>query len=445
MLGSQLGSVSCPVCRAPLNVQPVNIIDAEKQPEMKVRLLQGAVNAFRCPNCGNAGVLQTPLLYHDGSKQILFAFTPANLSMKSADSQKMIGSLTNALMSSLAPEKRKAYLFQPKTFLTHESLMQAILEADGITKEMIEGQKARVKLLNDLAAVRDNDEQIKQIVSENQALIDAEFFDILGSLVETAHMQGQSQTAQSLLTLRQRLLPLTEVGRKALEAENRMREELQATKAELLKRMLETRDQTELDDLVRTGRAFMDYAFFQEIADKIEASPRDAKRLTQRRSDILAISERQDEEDRKMLGERAEFLKKILQAADPATALRSEPGLLDDAFFTVLQANVQAAARAGQTQAVNTLQRLGSMAMEVIRDNAPPMIKLVNSLLEAETAEERQKLLDGRPELITSELADTLRVLVDEMGARGQVEAVERLRAVLAQTEALLTREGTRK
>ena len=156
-----------------------NIVDAERQPELKVSLLQGTLNAFKCPKCGNAGVLATPLLYHDGSKQLFLALTPANMNAKAADSQKMIGSMTNMLMNSLPPEKRKAYLFQPKMFLTMESMVQAILEADGITKEMIEAQKAKANLFEDLLEQVDNDEQFKQLVTKNEALIDEEFFDML--------------------------------------------------------------------------------------------------------------------------------------------------------------------------------------------------------------------------------------------------------------------------
>src|SRR5512137_1924484 len=98
-MSPQVGSIACPVCRNPLNVPVETIVDAERQPELKVRLLQGTLNAFQCPKCGNAGILSSPILYHDGSKQLFFVLTPATLNVKGPDSQKMIGTMTNALMS----------------------------------------------------------------------------------------------------------------------------------------------------------------------------------------------------------------------------------------------------------------------------------------------------------------------------------------------------------
>jgi len=45
---------------------------------------------------------------------------------------------------------------------------------------------------------------------------------------------------------------------------------------------------------------------------------------------------------------------------------------LDEAFFSILTANIQQAARAGQNQAAAAMQRLGAEAMKIVRENAPP-------------------------------------------------------------------------
>ena len=50
-------------------------------------------------------------------------------------------------MNSLPQEKRKAYLLRPQTMLTMQSLIERILEGDGITKEMIQEQQKRLALL----------------------------------------------------------------------------------------------------------------------------------------------------------------------------------------------------------------------------------------------------------------------------------------------------------
>jgi hypothetical protein len=439
-MSPQVGSIACPVCRNPINVPVENIIDAERQPELKVSLLQGTLNAFKCPKCGNSGVLATPLIYHDGSKQLFLALTPANMNAKAADSQKMIGNMTNTLMNSLPPEKRKAYLFQPKIFLTMESMMQAILEADGITKEMIQSQKAKANLFEDLLAQVDNDEQFKQLVTKSEALIDDEFFDMLTSLVAVAQNQGDAQSINDLLLLRQKLLPITKVGQAILEQEKKMKDEMVAAKVDLLRRVVETQDEKELEGLVRAGRPFMDYAFFQSMADQIEAAnPKEAKRLSDRREAILAITEQQDEADKKLLTERVELLKRLLQSPDPVAVMKEQPALLDEAFFTILTANIEQAARAGQKQAATAMQRLGNEAMKIIRENAPPEIKLINRLFEAQYPDETLTILKENKDTINDAFVETLRTLVDELEDRGQVQSVERLHKIVQQVESFVS------
>ena len=55
----------------------------------------------------------------------------------------LIGKMINQVTESLPPEQRKAYLFQPQTTLTMQGMLERILEADGISKEEIEAQRAR--------------------------------------------------------------------------------------------------------------------------------------------------------------------------------------------------------------------------------------------------------------------------------------------------------------
>ena len=438
-ISQQTASVKCPVCQNPLAVSIDSIIDVERQPELKMRLLEGQLNTFPCPSCGNVIGLSTPILYHDGSKELLFCLTPANASVLGGDTQKVIGNLTNALMNSLPPEKRKAHLFQPKTFLTLESMVAAILAADGITKEMIEAQQAKIKLIERLLEAMDDDSKLKSIVAENENLLDREFFVMLGSLIAAAQSEAQKKAVQDLVILHRRLMPLTEAGRELLAAEKKLQEEIVAAKDELLRRLLETQDEAELEALVRAGRPYMNYAFFQELTDKIDsADPDEAKRLTARREQILAISERQDEETKQLLTERTELLKRLLQAGgDPEPLLREESQLLDEAFFSILSANIQQASQAGRKEAVEVLQHIGTRAMEIIRENAPPAIKLIDQLMEAGTTEERDRILKENTGELGPEFFEIVEVLTAELASAGQVAAADRLKEIAEQAKLL--------
>ncbi len=255
-----------------------------------------------------------------------------------------------------------------------------------------------------------------------------------------AQNSGEAEGINDLLRLRQKLLPITKAGQTILEAEKKLREDLVATKAELLQRIIDAQDDEDLDGLVRAGRPFMDYAFFQELADKIDAAdPKEAKRLSDRRSAILEISEQQDEADKKLLSARAELLKRLLQAPDPRPILQEQAAQLDEAFFTILTANIEQAARAGQKQAATTMQRIGAEAMAIVRENAPPEIKLINKLFEAEYPDETLKLLRDNKNTINDRFIETLRTLVDELESRGQIQSVERLHKIVQQVEAFVS------
>ncbi len=430
-IGQQGASIQCPVCQTRFTVPVENIIDVDERPDLKNRLLQGQLNLFPCPSCRNVVGLTTPLLYHDGDKGLLFCLTPANTSLGGNDTQKMIGTLTNALLNRLPAEKRKAYLFQPKMFLTLESMIEAILEADGITKEMIEAQRAKIALIEQLLEAQADEEKIKSLVAENETLFDHEFFQLLAAVISAAQAEQQSESLQILLSLRRTLLPLTQAGREIMEAEQKLREEVAATKEEFLKRLVDAKDETEVDALVRSGRPFLDYAFFQEFTRKIEgATAEEAKRLKARREQILTVSERQDEEMKTILTARAELLKKLLQSREPESVLREEAASLDEAFFTVLSANAQQAAQAGQKEAVEALQRIGTLAVRVVQENAPPVVKLINQLADEDEPAARTRMLQQNKELVNDEFFDIIAAMSAELAEMGRDEVAERLDAI---------------
>ena len=433
-IGQQAASVQCPVCQTPFTVPVDNIIDVGERPDLKSKLLQGQLNLFPCPSCGNVVGLSTPVLYHDGDKGLLLCLTPANTSLSGNDTQKTIGTLTNALMNSLPAERRKAYLLQPRMFLTLDSMIEAILEADGITKEMIEAQKSKIALIERLIEAQEDDEKIKSIVAENESLIDEEFYQLLAAFISATQAEQQSESLQILLNLRRKLLPLTEAGREVLGAEQKLREEMAATKEEFLNRLVDAKEESEVDALVRSGRPFLDYAFFQDLTRKIEAaSPEEAKRLKARREEILTISERQDEETKELLTSRAELLKKLLQSSEPETLLREQAVSLDEAFFTVLSANAQQAAQAGQKEVVDALQRIGTSAVRIVQENAPPVVKLINQLAEEDDAAARTQVLQKNEDLVNGEFFDIIDAMSAELAEIGRDEVAERLEAIANQ------------
>jgi hypothetical protein len=132
--------ISCPNCRQPIMADINQLFDVGVDPRAKQMVLSGMFNIAQCPQCGYQGNLATPIVYHDPEKELLLTYFPAELALPVNEQERIIGPLIKQVVSSLAPEKRKGYLFQPKTMLTLQVLIETILGADGITKEMIEAQ-----------------------------------------------------------------------------------------------------------------------------------------------------------------------------------------------------------------------------------------------------------------------------------------------------------------
>ncbi len=71
-------SVKCPKCGNISDITVWNSITVGNSEDLKEDLLKGRVNIFRCPECGVAGLMPTPLLYHDEAKKLMISFSPCN-------------------------------------------------------------------------------------------------------------------------------------------------------------------------------------------------------------------------------------------------------------------------------------------------------------------------------------------------------------------------------
>ena len=143
-------SVPCPNCRQPVLIDLKRLFDINTDPQAKETLLSGGANAIHCPNCHFQGVYPTPIVYHDPDKELLLTYFPAELHTPITEQEKTIGPLIKKVMDDLPPEKRKAYLFKPQTMLTYQRLLETILEADGITPEMMKAQQEKLLLMQEL-------------------------------------------------------------------------------------------------------------------------------------------------------------------------------------------------------------------------------------------------------------------------------------------------------
>jgi uncharacterized protein YutE (UPF0331/DUF86 family) len=326
--------INCPNCRQPITADIEQLFDVGQDPASKQRLLSGAVNIAQCPNCGYQGALATPMVYHDPQKELLLTFFPPDLNMKMEEQERMMGPLLNKVVNNLPQEQRKAYLLRPQAVLTMQGLIERVLEADGITKEMIQAQQKRLNLIQRLMG--QSEEIIEQAGREEDELIDTEFFSILSRLVESAMVSGDEDSARSLADLQRKLLATTTTGRK-LEAQNKEVQDAihdlqelgeNLTREKLLDMLVNASSDVRISVLTSLARPALDYEFFQMLSERIEnAKGSGRERLIQLRTQLLEMTQEIDRQIEKRVEQRSkENLEQLLAARGYRGCYRAEPG-----------------------------------------------------------------------------------------------------------------------
>jgi hypothetical protein len=442
----QTVSVACPSCGTRFATPVLTLIDAGQHPEAKALFLSGQANVAVCPQCGNAGMLSTPLVYHDPEKELLFTYVPQEMGMSEMEQQRLIGDLTNALMAALPAEQRKGYLLRPRSFLRLEAMINAILEADGITPEMLEAQRARATLLDRL--LRATSDEARQIIAqENQAQIDYEFFQLLTLNLELAQSEGQEQIGQELLRLRQQLLEWTATGQEIADREDAIRSlGREVTREGLLDKLVEAAlagKEARIETLVAFARPAIDYVFYQQLTERIEAAEkaRDTKKartLKDLRQSILGLTARIDAELQQATDEAAQFLQEILDSDDPEEALLANLDQVDELFLSVLAREMEATEKTGQQDRAERLQRLSGALLAIIEESQPPQIRLINQLLSSDYPQGTQALLEENREQMNDQLLEIMDLVHNDLVQNGRKKLAERLVQIRAQAAALV-------
>ena len=406
--------INCPNCRQPIVAEIDQLFDVGADPSAKQRFLSGAFNIAQCPSCGYQGAISTPLVYHDPQKELLLTFIPPEVGLQRNDQEKLIGQLINQAISRLPQEQKKAYIFRPQSALTLQGMVERVLEAEGITKEMIQAQQQRMNLIQRLLSAPD-DAARAEIAMQEDNLIDANFFTLLRRLQETALMGGDQEAARAFVALQGAILPVTTMGRE-LQAQA---QEIEAVMTELkqignnLSREqlvdMATRDGSEvrLRTLVSLTRPLMDYAFFQAISEKIERSRGEGRnRLVGVREKLLQFTQDFDKEIEEHRLNSRELLDKILVTPDIDAAMEEVLPAIDDFFIQEVNERLEVERRKGDLSTISKLQKIITAIQEA--SAPPPEIAFIEELLAAPDEQSMQALLEENAEAVSPEFLDLL-------------------------------------
>ncbi len=431
-------SVPCPNCRQPVIIDLQRLFDLNTNPEAKELLLSGGANAFQCTTCGYQGSYPTPIVYHDPDKELLLTYFPPELHTPVTEQEKTIGPLIKKVMDDLSPEKRKAYLFNPQTMLTQQRLFETILEADGITPEMMKAQQEKLLLLQELANA--TAERMETLILENDHKIDEELFILLSRLAQASATANDQQSVHALTHVQEALLEHSSVGKaaalEAAETRAAMTELQELSKTGLTRENLLDLFISHAGNEIRTtaiasmARGGLDYTFFQTLTDRIEASDEAEKpKLEALREKLLVVVEAIDKAVQAQLADSHQLLEELLAADNIEQATREALPRINQSFTDVLNNEVTVAQQANDTEKLEKLVVVVSVLRAASSSGA--VLQIIEEMLRLETAEERNELLNQAGDLINDEFTQTLSRLVTQVEEQGdQPDLVEKLKEI---------------
>ncbi len=441
-----MAPITCPNCANHFTTPVLPVIDVGQNPDLKGLFLSGQVNIAVCPQCGHAGMLSTPLVYHDPEKELLFTFAPTELGAMDADQQRFVGDLTNRVISALPAEQRKGYLLQPRNFLRLEAMLDAILEADGITPEMLKAQRDRAELLDRL--LRATSEDARHVIArENNDQIDYEFFRLLTMNLDLAQRGEQTEIAQQLLELRTQLLDWTTHGEEITARDDAIRSlGTEITREGLLDKVVEAAlagEQSKVVAMATVGRPAIDYVFYQQLTSRIEAAEQagetaNAETLQALRESILDLTAEIDAEIQQETLRAAETLGTILESDDPETAIRDNLLQIDEFFLNVLGLHLEAAEKAGRKDDVAKLTQISGVIMKLFQESQPPEIQLMSQLLDADYPDGTRALLEENREQVDARLLEVMDLLGQDLATSDREEISQQLAQVREQAAAMV-------
>jgi len=406
----------------PANVE--QLFDVTHEPAAKQRLLSGQSNHARCQYCGYEGRLATPVVYHDNDKELLLTFFPFELGLPVNEQEKLIGPLIKQVTERLPLEKRKAYLLKPQANLTYESMIETILNKDGISSEMIKTQQERVMLIEKLIRMTSADARL-EMIRQNENAIDEQFFSLFSRIAQNAMQSGQETIARALIDLQRQLLDETAFGRQLrdsvaeLEAAQKTLQDAGQglTREKLLDFVLESQNDSRIRAYVSLARGGMDYVFFQLLTEKIEkAAGEEKSRMEGIRDKVLGFVSDVDKQMEARYKQAQDFVENLLAQEDIERATQENlENFTQDAVEVVNQLLRQASEKNDYAR----MGKLQKMVQVLQAASTPPEVAFIEHLLQAPDEATLDAMLSQNEEMVNQQFIDALSGLVAQMDSQG--------------------------
>ena len=376
---------SCPNCGQPMVAEIFQVIDANKEFQLKEILLAGGLNFAQCQLCGFQGQLPIPLVYHDKEKDLLLTFSPPDTNKTMEEKETALAPLLKQVIDNLEPQDRKGYLFQPQAMLTMNNLVKNVLSADGITDEMIQAQQEKTKLLDTL--FNQDGEQLKKTVIENNENIDREFFAIFAEIAQRIISSRDEKSIEKIKAIQDVLMAETDIGKEILSETREIQAATQSlealgenlTRGSLLELVISAPNLERVKAFTGLVRPAMDYEFFQNFTERIEAAGEsDRKDLVEKRNLMLKMTQEIDEQLQQKVLEATETIDRIIDNKSIEEGLMKNIGLVDQLFVQALSGEINQAEESKNEERKEKLIELFQIIQEM---STPPELKKVEELV----------------------------------------------------------------
>lgn len=427
--------IRCSSCGQPFNAQVRAVIDASNDPQGKALLLNGQLNAVKCPHCNNPNSIVSALLYHDSSKELLIAYVPMELNLNKDQQERIVGDL----MKSLPKDNFKGYMFNPKRTLTMQGLIEMVLEADGITQEMMAAQRERVRLIQQM--VDAPDAQLPGLVKEHDSKIDLQFFQTFSLMAQRMADSGQMELAKRIVMVQTRIADLSTFGQTMQQQQQAQAQAVEEVAAEIEKlgdqatrqdfmglAMKYMHDDDRLQALVGIARPAFDEQFFNELTEAIGKAPADEREdLEILRDSLNHLIAQVDRQSQMQVQNAVNLLQAMLGTPDLDAIIEDNLPLIDDTFMAVLSANIQEMDRRGETNASMRLKQIYQRVVTIMQAHMQPELVFVNELLSVDSDDQARQLLNEHARSFGEPLLEVMDAVGEVLNAQGQETLVKRL------------------
>jgi len=302
----------------------------------------------------------------------------------------------------------------------------------------MKAQQEKLLLLQELVNI--SPDSLPEQIAQYDEKIDEEFFVLLSRLAQASAAAGDQESVHALSHLQQALLQHSTIGKAAaLEASETQAamKELQElsktgiTRENLLELLIKNAEsEVRLTTIASMARGGLDYTFFQTLTDKIgQANDEEKTKLTTLRDKLLTIVEAVDNAIQEQIKESQNLLQEILNAEDIEKATEEALPKINQAFTEVLNTEATKAQEADDTDKLTKLATIVSVLRSASSSGA--VLQVIEEMLQLDSPEERQKVLEAASDAINDEFSQTLSSLITQVENQGdQAELLEKLKVI---------------